>query len=219
MTKENVLSLIVTLGALAAGVIALMWPTEAGTWAALITNTIVPAICAIIAAVWPVSAGVSKVYQARAMANAVRRLPRASEGNDSVEAIYDGIYSGLETNKIAYKVTGDNGEVSIDPVPVAPNVSRILANIWNSVDYSMTLKLNLLNAALETCSKAFDKIVNDPRHPEKGIKVPTTYKEVADYNAFWRNNQPSCAVNSEALFRQVLMPLRTVLKIKDTGDI
>jgi hypothetical protein len=141
---------------------------------------------------------------------ASRKLPRGSDASGALSVLMNNIYADCDDNGIPYK-TEVNGVTAIDPVPIAPRLSKALANMWNSVNVSMSLKLAVLDAALTTCSAAF-KVVT-------GLTPPTTWDECADYNKYWRLNQVACAVHSEGLFRQVLMPLRTVLKIKDSGDI
>ena len=138
-------------------------------------------------------------------------LPRAGDTAGDLASILKSIYAGLDGDGIPYKITASDGTVTIDPVPIAPQLSRVLANIWNDTDYSMAIKLQLLGEALKTCVEAFTKVTK--------LTPPTTFLQVADYNAYWRGVSVTCAVSSEALFRQIIMPLRTVLKIRDTGDV
>lgn len=164
-------------------------------------------------AVGGVTYGVVKREYALRMAAIPKRasLPRAGDTASEISELMQWIYQDLVDNAIPYKKVDANGVVTIDPVPVAPRVSMLLSRRWNDPGYSMAFKLTLLTTALTICSDAFKKITNLP--------VPTAWREVDDSEEYWFNNQPSCAVSSEALFHQAIMPLRTVLKIKDTGDI
>lgn len=160
-----------------------------------------------------VTYGVVKREYALRMAQVPKRvsLPRAGDTQSQISALMQWIYQDLADNAIPYKRVDAHGIIAIDPVPVAPRLSMLLARRWNDPGYSMAFKLNLLSTALAVCSDAFKKVTN--------LTVPTTWREVDDAEEYWFKNQPSCAVASEALFHQVLQPLRTVLKVKDTGDV
>ena len=184
------------------------------TWATLIIWIAISAtkILGILAA-GGIGIGIVRREYAMRMATLpkVRSLPRAGDTSSQISDLMNQIYADLDDSQIPYKKVDGNGQVTIDPVPVAPRISRALSNCWNSADYSMSFKLELLKTALSICSASFTKVAKLP--------LPTKWDDCADFDAYWRKNETSCAVNSEALFFQVLMPLRTVLKIQDTGDI
>ena len=156
---------------------------------------------------------IKKAYDLN-IAKAKSSLPKRIRSLDPVgdiNSILQSIYADLDNEGVPYKVTDGNGLVTIDPIPVAPNISRILSDIWNDPAWAMSVKMGLLSKALDICSASFKSIT--------GLDAPTTWAAVADYNQFWRSHPVNCKVTSQALFHQGLMPLRQVLKIKDTGDV
>jgi hypothetical protein len=209
-TSQKILSIVSAVVALILVLVKLYWPALADP-ITQISVAVVACIAAILAVTYPVTAAVGALQRNRAAAQAaIRKLPRSGDANGDLSSLMNAIYADCDNSGIPYK-TEINGVTAIDPVPISPRLSQVLANMWNSVNVSMSLKLAVLDAALTTCSAAF-KVVT-------GLTPPATWDECADYNKYWRLNQVQCAVHSEGLFRQVLMPLRTCLKIKDTGDI
>ena len=208
-TSQKILSLVSAVVALILVLVKLYWPALADP-ITQISVAVVACLAAVLAVTYPVTAAVGMLQRNHAAAIAVKRLPRVGDTQSEIDSVLASIYSSLDGDGIPYKKNVD-GQTVIDNVPVAPRISRLLANSWNNVNVSMGFKLELLKVALDICSDAFKSVTN--------LKVPEKWSEVDDYNAFWRANQVSCAIHSEGLFRQVLMPLRTVLKIKDTGDI
>jgi hypothetical protein len=209
-TSQKILSIASAVVALMLVLIQLQFPAWF-TPASAISAAALTCLSAILAVIYPVTAAIGSLQRNRAAAQAAaRKLPRSGDANGDLSALMNAIYADCDSSGIPYK-TEINGVTAIDPVPIAPRISQALANMWNSVNVSMSLKLAVLDAALTTCSAAF-KVVT-------GLTPPATWDECADYNKYWRLNQIQCAVHSEGLFRQVLMPLRTCLKIKDTGDI
>ena len=218
MTKENVLDLITTVGALAVGIISLLWPTQAGTWGALIINSIIPAICAIVVALWPTKAAVSAIYRAKAKADywaGVREgkiaQPRGSKAGgdvfDNVDDVLKGIYKELDSGEVDYK--DDKGDM--DWIPVAPLLSRELAAYWVDPNVNLAFKQVLLQKTLEITAIAFTTATTLP--------APTKYIEVAKVQTYWLIHKVNCAVHSAGLFHAVLLPIRIALKIRDTGAI
>lgn len=209
-TSQKILSIVSATVALILVLVKLYWP-ELADPITQISVAVVACLAAILAVAYPVTTAVVAMRRNYSMAQAAtRKLPRSGDANSDLSVLMNNIYADCDNSGIPYK-TEINGQSVIDPVPIAPRLSKALANMWNSVNVSMSLKLAVLDAALTTCSAAFKVVTN--------LTPPTTWDECADYNKYWRLHQTACAVHSEGLFRQVLMPLRTALKIKDTGDI
>jgi hypothetical protein len=209
-TSQKILSIVSAVVALVLVFVKLYWPALADP-ITQISVAVVACLAAILAVVYPVSAAVVAMRRNYAAAGAVRRLPGPGNVDDDISDLMNAIYQDLDDNNIPYKAVDASGQVTIDPVPVAPRISQALTNVWNSISVSMSFKLKLLDTALTICSTAYTEIT--------GIKAPATWSECADYNAYWRAHMPDCKIHSAGLFRQALMPIRTCLKVKDTGDI
>lgn len=216
MTRENITTVIVTLGAVAASVIAILWPAQTGTYGELV-KVIVAALLAIVAILYPSGKAVAQVYQARARAAyyaAVSKgaisAPRSGPVEDvqpQIDAVIQGIKNDLASDGIPYKdLQGED-----DPVPIAPRLVQKLANCWNDASVSLSFKMVLLAKAILVAGQSFTKATNLP--------APTTWVEVASPQSYWATHQVGCAVNSEGLYHQILMPLRQALKIRDSGSV
>ena len=208
-TSQKILSISSAIVALLLVLIQLQFPAYFSP-ASAISAAALTCLAAVLAAVYPVTAAVVSMRRNYVAAGAAKRLPRSGDTTGDLSSLMNAIYADCDSAGIPYK-SEENGQTVIDPVPISPRISQALANMWYSVNASMSLKLAVRDAALTTCSAAFKAVTNLP--------APTSWNECADYNKFWRNNMVGCAVHSEGLFRQVLMPIRQVLKIKDTGDI
>lgn len=208
-TSQKILSIVSAVVALILVLVKLYWPALADP-ITQISVAVVACLAAILAVTYPVAAGIGAIMRSRAAAAAPRKLPKAGDTDGDLSALMNAIYADCDDNGIPYK-SEVNGQTVIDPVPISPRISQALANMWNSVNVSMSFKLAVLNSALDICSAAFKVVTNLP--------APTSWQECADYNGYWRLHQVACAVHSEGLFRQVLMPIRQVLKIKDLGDV
>ena len=209
-TSQKILSIVSAVVALVLVFVKLYWPALAVPFTQ-ISVAVVACLAAILAVTYPVSAAVVALRHNYAMAQAPRKLPKVGNTNDDISNLMNAIYADLDGSGIPYKTVDGKGQVTIDPVPVAPRISQVLSNSWNSLNVSMAFKLKLLETALAICTASFITTTN--------LKAPESWDDVADYNKFWRLNQVKCAVHSEGLFRQVLMPLRTCLKIQDTHDV
>ncbi|MBN1691317.1 MAG: hypothetical protein JW901_09860 [Dehalococcoidia bacterium] len=217
MTKENWTQFVVIVAALIVAIVTALWPTQAGTWGPIIINYAVPLGCLLVAIFFPAGKAVAKVFEMRARAayyNAVRsgalRPVAGSLDNgaqNQVDDLLKSIYAELKTDEIAYK--DDQG--NIDPVPIAPRLVRDLANKWNDPNESMAFKQVLLQTTINTASAAFKAVTN--------INPPSTWAEVAAPQTYWLTHKVECSIHSAGLFHQVLMPLRTALKIRDTGNV
>lgn len=216
MSKENLTTVIVTLGSVIAAIIALLWPSQAGTYGELI-KVVVAALLAIVAILYPSGKAVAQVYKARAQAayyNAVAKgtIKAQSDGpaqdvTPAIDAVIMGIKSDLAEDGIPYKdLQGED-----DPVPMAPRVVQKLANMWNDTSVGLPFKMALLAKAIAIASQSFKKATT--------MDAPTSWVEVAQPQTYWANHQLSCAIHSEGLFHQVLMPIRQALKIRDTGTV
>jgi hypothetical protein len=124
-----------------------------------------------------------------------------------VDALIQAIKSDLAADGIPYKTL--QGED--DPVPIAPRLVQKLANCWNDQSVSIAFKMVLLAKAITVASQSFKNVT--------GLEAPNSWVEVAAQQTYWANHQVGCAVHSEGLFHQVLMPIRRALKIRDTGAI
>ena len=208
-TSQKILSIASAVVALILVLIQLQFPAWFNP-ASAISAAALTCLAAILAVVYPVTAAVVSMRRSYAMAGAVKKLPKGNV-EDDISNVMNAIYQDLDDSQIPYKTVDAQGQVTIDPVPVAPRISSMLTNAWNSVEVSMGFKLKLLDTALNICSAAYSVIT--------GIDAPTTWAECADYNAYWRSHMPDCKIHSAGLFRQALMPIRSVLKVKDTGDV
>jgi hypothetical protein len=217
MNKENLTQLVVVLAALAVAIITALWPTKADTWAPIIINYAVPLLCLLVAIFFPAGKAVASVYNARARAayyaavsKGAIQAPRSAPEEDvqpQIDALIQSIKNDLASDGIPYKdLEGED-----DPVPIAPRLVQKLANCWNDATVSLAFKMVLLAKAIMVAGQSFSKAT--------GLSAPTTWIEVASPQTYWANHQVNCSVNSEGLFHQVLMPLRTALKIRDTGNI
>jgi hypothetical protein len=218
MTKENLTTAIVTLIALVLAIVAVFIPTEAGTIANIVTNFGLPFLFALVAIFFPAGKALAAYGKSRAQgeyykalrSGAIKQPPRAgasSQAQSQLDALYKEIYADLDADGISYH----NADGSIDPIPVGPRLLQELTRIWNDPAYTQAYKQLLLNEVLKVTSDAYTK--------GTGLPAPTTYAECADYNKYWREHQVGCEVHSAEIFRQLLMPIREALKIKDTGEI
>jgi hypothetical protein len=218
MTKENWTQFVVIVAALIVAIVTALWPTEAGTWGPIIVNYAVPLGCLLVAIFFPAGKAVQGIYQARARAaywgavKAGKALAPAGASLDNgaqtqLDDLLKSIYAELDADQISYKADQGN----IDPVPIAPRLARDLANKWNDPEESIAFRQVLLQKTLDVSSKAFKDIT--------GLTPPSAWAEVAAPQTYWLNNKVNCAVHSVGLFHQVLMPLRTALKIRDTGNL
>jgi len=212
MNSEKLNTILVAIGGLILVVIGLFWPTHKELAGQIIQAALVCA-GAILTALYPTGKVVQGIYREKARAkyfSAVKAGTLRVENltpEEQVDNILKDIYAGLESDGINYKK--DDG--SIDNVAVAPHISRVLANTWGSSEYSMAYKMKLLEKALQICSDSFKSVTQ--------LEPPTKWDEVKEPQTYWLNHKVGCPVQSVALFHQVLMPLRTVLKIKDTGEV
>jgi hypothetical protein len=216
MTRENITTVIVTLGAVAASVIAILWPAQTGTYGELV-KVIVAALLAVVAILYPSGKAVAQVYQARARAayyaavskgaiSATRSSP-VEDVQPQIDAVIQSIKNDLAGDGIPYKdLQGED-----DPVPIAPRLVQKLANCWNDQTVSLAFKMVLLAKAIAVASSSFKKAT--------GLDAPTTWVEVASPQSYWATHQVGCSVNSEGLFHQILMPIRKALQIRDTGNV
>ena len=209
-TSQKILSIASAVVALVLVLVKLYWPALADP-VTQISVAVVACLAAILAVVYPVTAAVVAMKRNYVMAGAAKKLPKVGNVDDDISNVMNAIYQDLDDSGIPYKTVDAQGQVTIDPVPVSPRISQVLANSWNSVEVSMGFKLKLLDTALNICSAAYTVIT--------GLDAPTTWAECGDYNAYWRLHMVGCKVASQGLFRQALMPIRTVLKVKDTGDV
>jgi hypothetical protein len=215
MTRENLTTVIVTLGAVLATVIALFWPAQAGTYGELL-KVIIAALLAIVAILYPSGKAVVQVYQMRARAayySAVKagaiKAPAGSDSIDetTIEGIMNWIKKELDGSQTPYLDT--NGELL--PIPVAPQLLRQLTSRWNNPNVPMDLKMKLLSMTVDFASRSFKE--------GTGLEAPTKYTECDDVQEYWFANKPTCKIQSAALFRMVLSPIRDALKIRDTGAV
>jgi hypothetical protein len=199
-------------------IITALWPTEAGTWTPIIVNQVIPVLSLLVAIFFPAGKAVAAVYRARAstaywQAIKAGKAPKPAGAApeitplDKLNELLRSIYAGLETDGTPYKDDAGN----IDPVPVAPNLTRELANRWNDETQGMGFRQVLLQAAITTASEAFTAATTLP--------APTKWTEVAAPQTYWLNHKVNCMIHSAGLFHQVLTPLRTALKIRDTGEV
>ena len=209
-TSQKILSIASAVVALILVLIQLQFPAWFNP-ASAISAAALTCLAAILAVAYPVTAAVVSMRRSYAMAGAAMKLPKVGNVEDDISNVMNAIYQDLDDSQIPYKTVDAQGQVTIDPVPVAPRISQVLTNAWNSVEVSMGFKLKLLDTALNICSAAYTVIT--------GIDAPTTWAECADYNAYWRSHMPDCKIHSAGLFRQALMPIRTCLRVKDTGDV
>jgi hypothetical protein len=216
MSKENITTVIVTLGSVIAAIIALLWPAQAGTYGELI-KVVVAALLAIVAILYPSGKAVAQVYKSRATAayyaavsKGAIKAPSGEPTEDvtpQIDAVIQGIKNDLASDGIPYKdLQGED-----DPVPMAPRVVQKLANYWNDASVSLAFKMVLLAKAIAIAGKSFEKAT--------ALPAPTTWVEVAQPQTYWAAHQVTCAIHSEGLFHQVLMPIRQALKIRDTGSV
>jgi hypothetical protein len=197
-------------------VIALLWPAQAGTYGELI-KVVVAAGLAIVAILYPSGKAVVQVYQLRARAAyyaAVQKgaiqSPRSEPSEDvqpQIDAVIQGIKNDLSADGIPYKdLQGED-----DPVPIAPRLVQKLANCWNDASVSLAFKMVLLAKAITVAGQSFTKAT--------GLPAPTTWVEVASPQSYWATHQVGCAIHSEGLYHQILMPIRKALQIRDTGSV
>ncbi|MCK9569557.1 hypothetical protein M0R72_11510 [Candidatus Pacearchaeota archaeon] len=219
MNKENLTQLVVVLAALAVAIIMALWPTEAGTWSPIIVNQVVPVLCLLVAIFFPTGKAIEGAYKAHARAayyNAVRegKLPPPagaptpqSIDETTIEGIMNWIKKDLEDGNIPYVDAA--GELL--PIPVAPQLLRQLTSRWNNPNVPMDIKMTLLQMTIDFASRAFKE--------GTGLESPAKYSECDDVQEYWFKCKPTCAIQSAALFRMVLAPLRDTLRIRDTGKI
>lgn len=217
MTKENLSQLVVVLAALAIAIISALWPTEAGTWSPIIVNQVVPVLCLLVAIFFPAGKAVVGFARARASAaywEAVKagKVAGKTAGSDSInettiEGIMNWIKKELESNNIPF--VDSSGELL--PIPIAPQLLRQLTSRWNLPEVPMDLKMTLLGMTIDYASRAFKEAT--------GLAAPTQYSECDDAQEYWFKCKPTCAIQSAALFRVVLGPIRDALRIRDTGKI
>jgi len=218
VTKENWTQFVVILAALVVAIITALWPTQAGTWGPIIINYAVPLACLLVAILFPTGKVVQAVFAAHARAaywNAVKAgkasppagAPLDAGAQAQIDDLLKSIYADLDGDQISYK--DDQG--NIDPVPVAPRLVQKLANCWNDETVNIAFRQVLLQTAIVTASNSFTAATKLP--------APMAWAEVAAPQTYWLNHKVGCAISSAGLFHQVLMPLRTALKIRDTGNL
>jgi hypothetical protein len=125
----------------------------------------------------------------------------------TIEGIMNWIKKDLEDGNIPY-VDAD-GELL--PIPVAPLLLRQLTSRWNNPNVPMDIKMTLLQMTVDLASRAFKE--------GTGLAAPAKYSECDDVQEYWFKCKPTCAIQSAALFRMVLAPIRDTLRIRDTGKI
>jgi len=215
MTRENITTVIVTLGAVMSTVLILLWPAQAGTYGELL-KVVIAALLAIVAILYPSGKAVVQVYQARARAayyGAIRagaiKAPAGSDSIDetTIEGIMTWIKKELDSGQIPY--ADSNGELL--PIPIAPQLLRQLTARWNNPNAPMDLKMSLLRMTIDYASRAFKEAT--------GIAAPANYSECDDVQEYWFTHKPNCQVQSASLFRTVLNPIRDALRIRDTGNL
>ena len=217
MSKENITTVIVTLGAVLAAVIALLWPAQAGTYGELL-KVVIAALLAIVAILYPSGKAAVQVYQARArsayyaaVSKGAIQPPRAEgpveDVQPQIDAVIQGIKNDLASDGIPYKdLQGED-----DPVPIAPRLVQKLSNCWNDTSVGLSYKMVLLAKVIAVASQSFKAVT--------GLEAPVWWIEVAAPQTYWAAHKVGCRVTSEGLFHQVLMPIRTALKIRDTGSV
>ena len=217
MTRENITTVIVTLGAVLAAVIALLWPAQSGTYGELL-KVVIAALLAIVAILYPSGRAAVQVYQARArsayyaaVSKGAIQPPRSENPVEDVQPQIDALINGIKLDLTADGIPYKDLQGEDDPVPMAPRLVQKLANAWNDQSISLAFKMVLLAKTITVASQSFTKAT--------GLPAPTSWVEVAAPQTYWKNNQVGCAIHSEGLYHQILMPIRKALQIRDTGSV
>ena len=217
MTRENITTVIVTLGAVLAAVIALLWPAQSGTYGELL-KVVIAALLAIVAILYPSGRAAVQVYQARArsayyaaVSKGAIQPPRSENPVEDVQPQIDALINSIKLDLTADGIPYKDLQGEDDPVPMAPRLVQKLANAWNDQSISLAFKMVLLAKTITVASQSFTKAT--------GLPAPTSWVEVAAPQTYWKNNQVGCAIHSEGLYHQILMPIRKALQIRDTGSV
>ncbi|MFA5078835.1 MAG: hypothetical protein WC541_05050 [Dehalococcoidia bacterium] len=215
MTKENLTTLLTTLAGLVMVIVGIFWPGQKDLISQIITAVLACA-GAILAVIWPVRAAASRIYMAKAKAaywGAVKAgaiKPKGDAVSNTAQSQIDDIINSIIASKEADGISCKDEAGNLDPVPIAPELIKVLTARWNDTEVSQAFKQLLLNKTLKTAADSF-KLVT-------GMAAPDSWAEVAAPQTYWLNHKVDCKVASAGLFHQVLMPLRKALQIRDTGD-
>ena len=159
MTKENITTVIVTLGAVLAAVIALLWPAQSGTYGELL-KVVIAALLAIVAILYPSGKAAVQVYQARArsayyaaVSKGAIQPPRSENPVEDVQPQIDALINGIKLDLTADGIPYKDLQGEDDPVPMAPRLVQKLANCWNDASVSLAFKMVLLAKTITVASQ------------------------------------------------------------------